>query len=79
MIPALSGFDDLAAAKAPGADSDPFGGCTDFGSNRAKVHIPTPTAHIVSVADGVSELRPLAADVTNLCHEYSEGLLELSD
>jgi hypothetical protein len=39
-----------------------------FGVNRAQINIPAPLAHIVGVADGISELRTLAANITNSCH-----------
>ena len=39
-----------------------------LGVNRAQIDVPAPLAHIVGVADGVSELRPLAANITNSCH-----------
>jgi hypothetical protein len=31
----------------------------------------------VGVADGISELRPSAADITNLCHDYSREVQNL--
>jgi hypothetical protein len=37
--------------------------------NWTQIHIPPPPRHIVCVADIVSELRTLAADLTNLCHD----------
>jgi hypothetical protein len=36
--------------------------------NGAQIDVPAPLAYIVGVADGISELRPLAADITNSCH-----------
>jgi hypothetical protein len=36
--------------------------------DRAQIDVPSPLADIVGVTDGVSELRPLAADITNSCH-----------
>jgi hypothetical protein len=33
-----------------------------------QIDIPAPFGHVVRVADIVSELRPLAADFTDLCH-----------
>jgi hypothetical protein len=45
--------------------------------NRAQIDVPAPLGYIVGVADGISELRPLAADITNSCHnsEILPGLL----
>jgi hypothetical protein len=39
-----------------------------LGVNRAQIDVPASLAHIVGVADGVSELRTLAANITNSCH-----------
>jgi hypothetical protein len=63
-----SGFDDFAAAQAGGADADALGGGADLGVHRTQVYIPTPLGDVMGVADIVSELRPLAADLTYLCH-----------
>jgi hypothetical protein len=62
------GFDYFAAAEAGGADADVLGGCAYFGVDRAQVDVPAALADVVGVTDGVSELRPLAADITNSCH-----------
>jgi hypothetical protein len=67
----LLGLDYFAAAQAGSADAQALGCALHLSAYRTQIHIPTPLAHIVSVADSVSELRPFAADVTNLCHEYS--------
>jgi hypothetical protein len=45
-----------------------LGGSADLGVNWAQIDVPAPLAHVVGVADGVSELRPFAADITNSCH-----------
>jgi hypothetical protein len=54
-----------------------FGSGSHLGVNRAQIDVPAPFTHIVGVADGISELRPLAADITNSCHnsEILPGLL----
>ena len=61
-------FDDFAAAQAGGADTDTLGRSAYFGVDRAQVHVPAPLGDVVGMADIVSELRPLAADLTYLCH-----------
>jgi hypothetical protein len=45
--------------------------------NWAQIDVPAPLTDIVGVADGISELRPLAADITNSRHnsEILPGLL----
>ena len=67
-------FNHFAAAQAGGADADAFGGGAHFGVDRAQVDVPAPLGHVVGVADIVSELRPLAAEITNMCH----GLLQMN-
>ena len=67
------GFYHFAAAQAGGTDANTLVGAIDLGVDRAQVDVPAPFAHVVGVADVVSELRPLAADITNLCH----GLLQI--
>ena len=62
------GFDYFAASQAGGADSYVFGRGSYFGVNGAKIDVPAALADVVGVADGASELRPLAADITNSCH-----------
>ena len=64
-------LDDFAAAQAGGADSNALVGALHLGVNRTQIHIPAAAAHVVGVADGISKLRPLAADIANLCHDYS--------
>jgi hypothetical protein len=45
-----------------------LGGGSDLDMNWAQIDVPTPLAHIVGVTDGIAELRPFAADITNSCH-----------
>ena len=65
------GFYDLAAAQAGGADADALSAPLHLGVDRAQIDVPTPLGHVVSVADVISKLRPLAADRANLCHDCS--------
>ena len=67
-------LDDFAAAQAGGADPHALGAAFNFGANRAQVDVPTPPRHVVGVADGISKLRPSAADITNLCHDCSREI-----
>ncbi len=39
--------------------------------NWPKIDVPPPSADIVRVTDRVPELRPLAANITNVCHDCS--------
>ena len=53
-----------------------------LGVNRTQVDVPAPLAHIVGVTDGVTELRPFAANFTYSCHnsvEFLPGLLPNTD
>src|SRR3984893_4756739 len=65
------------AAQAGSADAYVLGSGSHPGMNRAQIDVPAPLTDIVGVADGISELRPLAADITNSCHnsEILPGLL----
>src|SRR5205823_839544 len=60
-------LNDFSAAHAGGADANTLVSAIDLGVYRAQVHIPAAAAHVVSVADSVTKLRPFAADITNLC------------
>ena len=71
------GFDYFAASQAGGADAHALGSAFHFGANRAQVDVPSPTRHVVGVADGISKLRPSAADITNLCHDDSREVQNL--
>jgi hypothetical protein len=62
----LLGFDDLAAPETAGADANAFPHTLYFGVNWTQIDIPAPLAHVMSVADVISELRPFAADFTYL-------------
>ena len=67
MVKELS-LDDFAAAKAGRADADTFSLAIDLGVHRAEVDVPAPFGDVVGVADAVSRLRLLTADITLLCH-----------
>lgn len=70
------GFHDFTATKAGRADADPLSLAIDLGVHRTQIDVPAPLGDVVGVADAVSRLRLLAADITLLCH----GLLpESSD
>ena len=64
-------LDDLAAAQTRGADANALRPAFHFGANRAQIDVPAPFGHVMGVADVVSKLRPLAANLTNLCHVCS--------
>lgn len=66
-------LDDFAAAQARGADAQLLGSALHLGAHRAQVDVPAPLGDIVGVADIVAELRPLAANITDLCHDCSES------
>jgi hypothetical protein len=62
---------NFPASQAGGANADPLGRTLHPRANRPEIHVPAALAHIVRVADVIPKLRPLAADLTNLCHECS--------
>jgi hypothetical protein len=61
----------FAAAQAGSADADSLSDAVYLRANWAKVDVPAPPADIVRVTDSVSKLRPLAANITNVCHDCS--------
>ena len=65
---------DFAAAQAGRAHADALRPAFYFGADRSQIDVPAPLGHVVGVADVVSELRPLAADRANLCHDCSEEI-----
>jgi hypothetical protein len=63
-------FGDFAAAQAAGANAQALvAAALHLGVDGPQIDVPAATLHVVRVADVVSELRLLAADCTNLCHE----------
>src|SRR5208282_6456890 len=58
----------FAAAQTGSADAHVLGRSAHLRVNRPQIDVPAPFADVVSVTDGISELRPLAADITNSCH-----------
>ena len=67
-MPGLGGFYNFAGLQAVGADTQPLGGAFNHGTHRAQVHIPTPLAYVMGVADLISKLRPFAAHFAYSCH-----------
>lgn len=59
---------DLAALDAACAHADALGRAVDKSLDGLEVNVPAPARHIVRVRDVVTELRPLAANITYLCH-----------
>ena len=64
-------FRDFSTAQAGSADADTFSGALHLGANGPQIDVPSSPADIVGVTDIVSELRPLAAHITYLCHDFS--------
>src|SRR5947209_9498723 len=58
-ITASGSFNDFAGFQAVGAYAQPLGCAFHHGAYRAQVHVPAPLAHVVGVADLISELRSL--------------------
>ena len=76
MVPAFKSLslNDFSAAQAGSADADPLALAVDLGMDRPQVDVPAPLGHVMGVADAVSRLRLLAADITLLCHDCSGSL-----
>ena len=62
------GFNDFSAAQAGCAHADALSLSANLGVHRTQVDVPAPLGDVVGVADAVSRLRLLAADITLLCH-----------
>jgi hypothetical protein len=67
-------FDNLAAAQAGRADAHAFRRGAHASMHRTQVYVPAPLGDIVGVADTISRLRLLAADVALLCHDDSRNV-----
>ena len=68
------GFDDFAAAQAGGAYAHALGGRAHASVHRTQIDVPAPLGDVVGVADAVSRLRLLAADIALLCHDDSRKI-----
>ena len=73
----LLGFNDFAGTQAAGADANALTLAGNLGVYRTQINVPAPLGHVMSVADVVSRLRPLAADFTYLCHDECRSLQDL--
>jgi hypothetical protein len=74
----FDGFDDFAGFEATRADAQPFGAAVDFSPHRVQVHVPPPSRNVVRVGDVVTELRPFAANIANLCHDVTPRVSRFS-
>ena len=70
----LLGFNDFAAAQAGRADAHALRGRAHAGVHRTQIDVPAPLGDVVRVADAVSRLRLLAADIALLCHDDSQKI-----
>ena len=77
VVNVVLSLDDFAAAQAGSTNAHALGPALYLGANRAQVDVPAPAGHVVRVTDGISELRPFAADITNLCHDDSREVQNL--
>jgi hypothetical protein len=68
------GFGHFSAAQAGCANAHALVATFHLGVDGTQVDVPAPLGHVVSVADVVSKLRPLAANFAYLCHDCSEDL-----
>ena len=66
-------FDDFTAAQAGGANAHALCSSADAGVHRTQINIPAPLSDVMRVADAVSRLRLLAADIALLCHYNSRS------
>src|SRR5580704_14685764 len=62
---------DAARADAVRANTQLFARSLYHCADALQIWIPTPATRVISVADDVVILRPLAADFTLLCHDHS--------
>ena len=62
-------LDDFAGLDAASADPDALVAALHLGFDRVQVDVPAPTSDVVRVGNVVAELRLLAANFTNLCHD----------
>jgi hypothetical protein len=57
------GFDDLASLQAARADAEALGATADKRPHRLQVGVEAAVRAVIRVADAMTELRPLAADI----------------
>jgi hypothetical protein len=62
-------LDDFAAAQTGSADADALALSVNLGVDRTQIDVPAPLGYVMGVADAVSRLRLLAADITLLRHD----------
>jgi hypothetical protein len=63
------GFYHFAAAQARSAHAHALGRGAYAGVHGAQIYVPPPLGDVMGVADAVSRLRLLAADITLLSHD----------
>jgi len=63
-------FHDFAGAEATGADADGLGRAIHLCADWTQVNVPAPFSHVVRVRNVVARHRLLAANRTNLCHDF---------
>ena len=67
-------FDDLAVLDAAGADLHALGNAIGERLDCLKIRVPATTCDVVRVGDIVAELRPFAAKITYVCHDFTPKL-----
>jgi hypothetical protein len=68
---------DFSAPQAGSADAHLLAAGAGLGADRAQVYIPATAPHVMGVANDISKLRSLAADLAYLSHNYSSWNLVL--
>ena len=67
----LLAFDDLAVLDAARADLHALRNAVGQRLHRLKIRVPATTGDVVRVGDVVAELRPFAAKITYVCHDFT--------
>jgi hypothetical protein len=62
-------FNDLAGLEATAADAQPLVAAIHLRANGVEIDVPPPPGGVVRVRNVVAELRPFAANITNLSHD----------
>ena len=70
----LLAFNDLAVLDATGADLHALRNAVSQRLHRLKIRVPATTGDVVRVRDIVAELRPFAAKITYVCHDFTPKL-----